>query len=219
MRLRRKPWVDEAIHEFDDFVISRGQILGEEKKGKWSEIFGRTAPLYAELGMGKGDFMAGIAEKYHNSNFIGIEAQQDVLYIAAKKIRAKELTNTRLLVFDITNIENIFAEHELDGIYLNFSDPWPKRRHAKRRLTHRNYLQKYQKLLKKSGEIHFKTDNRNLFDFSIEEISALNMEILDISYDLHAENRPDNIMTEYEKKFSEKGEKICYVRFVAGERQ
>lgn len=212
MRLRRKPWVDEAIHKFDDFVISRGQELGEEKKGRWNEIFGRVAPLYAELGMGKGDFMRGIALKNPNVNFIGIEAQQDVLYKAAEKLREAEVSNVRLLVFDITNIENIFAEGEIDRLYLNFSDPWPKRRHAKRRLTHRNYLLKYKKLLKKDGEIHFKTDNRALFDFTIEEFDAVNVEILDMSYDLHSENRPENIMTEYEKKFSEKGEKICYVR-------
>ncbi len=217
MRLRRKPWVDEAIHKFDDFVFSRDAVLGEEKKGKWNEIFGRIAPLYVELGMGKGDFIKGISEKYPEVNFIGIEAQQDVLYKAAEKISEAEITNTRLLVFDITNIENIFEENEIDRIYLNFSDPWPKKRHAKRRLTHRNYLEKYRKLLKQGGEIHFKTDNRALFDFSVEEFNYLNMKVLDLSYDLHAENRPDNIMTEYEKKFSAKGEKICYARVMFGE--
>lgn len=211
MRLRRKPWVDEAIHKFDDFVFSRDAVLGEEQKGKWNEIFGRTAPLFVELGMGKGDFMRGIALKYPEVNFIGIEAQQDVLYKAAEKISEAEITNVRLLVFDITNIENIFAEKEIDRLYLNFSDPWTKKRHAKRRLTHRNYLEKYRKLLKDNGEIHFKTDNRALFDFTVEEFHSLNMKISDLSYDLHSENRPDNIMTEYERKFSAKGEKICYV--------
>ncbi|MBR3621786.1 MAG: tRNA (guanosine(46)-N7)-methyltransferase TrmB [Selenomonadaceae bacterium] len=212
MRLRRKPWVDNAIHEFDDFVYSRDFALGEEKKGTWAEIFGREAPLYLELGMGKGDFMREFCLKHPEINFIGVELQQDVLYKAAQKISEAEITNARLLVFDITHIENIFAENEIDRIYLNFSDPWPKRRHAKRRLTHRNYLLKYKKLLKPTGEICFKTDNRPLFDFSIAEFSALNMETLDISYDLHAENRPDNIMTEYERKFSSKGEKICFFR-------
>lgn len=212
MRLRRKPWVDEAIHNFDDFVFSRDVSLGDEKKGEWAKIFGRTAPLFVELGMGKGDFMKGISLKYPEVNFIGVEAQQDVLYKAAEKIREAEIANVRLLVFDIANIENIFAENEIDRIYLNFSDPWPKKRHAKRRLTHRNYLEKYRKLLKPMGEIRFKTDNRGLFDFSVEEFKYLNMEILDSSYDLHAENRPDNIMTEYERKFSAKGEKICYAK-------
>ena len=218
MRLRRKPWIDEAIHKFDDFVFSRDAKFLEENKGKWNEVFKRNAPLYAELGMGKGDFMKGIALKYPEVNFIGIELQQDVLYKAAEKIKEAEISNARLLVFDITNIENLFAENEIDRIYLNFSDPWPKRRHAKRRLTHANYLEKYRKLLKPEGEIHFKTDNKELFDFSIGEFNALNMEILDLSYDLHSENRPDNIMTEYEKKFGAKGEKICYAcaRFGGG---
>ena len=212
MRLRRKPWVDEAIHEFDDFVFSRDSVLGEEKKGNWAKIFEREAPLYLELGMGKGDFMLGFCQTHPEVNFIGIELQQDVLFNAARKARDAKINNARLLVFDITDIQNIFDENEIDRIYLNFSDPWPKRRHAKRRLTHRNYLLKYKKLLKLNGELCFKTDNRPLFDFSIEEFAALNMETLDISYDLHAENRPDNIMTEYERKFSAKGEKICYYR-------
>ena len=135
MRLRRKPWVDEAIHEFDDFVVSRDQEIGEEKKGKWSEIFGRQAPLHVELGTGKGDFISQLAELHPDINYIGIEMQQDVLYSAAKKIAEKELKNVRLLVFDINHIEDIFAEGEVDRFYINFCDPWPKKRHAKRRLS------------------------------------------------------------------------------------
>ena len=146
MRLRRKPWVDEAIHEFDAFVISKDQEIGEEKKGQWSEIFGRQAPLHVELGTGKGDFITQLAERNPEINYIGIEAQQDVLYSAAKKVAEKGLTNIRLLVFDINNIENIFAEGEVDRFYVNFCDPWPKKRHAKRRLTHVGFLEKYRKL-------------------------------------------------------------------------
>ena len=136
MRLRRKPWVDEAIHEFDDFVVSRDQEIGEEKKGKWAEIFGRQAPLHVELGTGKGDFISQLAERHPENNYIGIEMQQDVLYSAAKKVAEKELKNVRLLVFDINHIEDIFAPGEVDRFYINFCDPWPKKRHAKRRLTH-----------------------------------------------------------------------------------
>lgn len=215
MRLRRKPWVDEAIHEFDAFVISRDQEIGEEKQGKWAEIFGRQSPLHVELGTGKGDFISQLAERNADINYIGIEAQQDVLYSAARKIAAKELKNVRLLVFDINNIEKIFGEGEVDRFYINFCDPWPKKRHAKRRLTHAGFLEKYRRLLKKPGELHFKTDNRPLFDFSLEQFAESGLLARDVSFDLHAENRPDNIMTEYERKFSGFGEKInrCEVIF------
>ena len=148
MRLRRKPWVDEAIHDFDDFVFPKDRPAGEEQKGCWQQVFGRPGSLYVELGTGKGDFISQLALRHPEVNFIGIEAQQDVLYSAAKKVRALGLTNVKLLVFDINNIENIFAEHEVDQFYINFCDPWPKARHAKRRLTHVGFLRRYEKLLK-----------------------------------------------------------------------
>ena len=215
MRLRRKPWVDEAIHDFDDFVFPKDRPAGEEQKGSWRQVFGREGRLYVELGTGKGDFISQLALRHPDVNFIGIEAQQDVLYSAAKKVRELGLTNVRLLVFDINNIESIFAEHEVDQFYINFCDPWPKKRHAKRRLTHVGFLEKYRRLLKKPGELHFKTDNRPLFDFSLEQFEEAGLRVQDVSYDLHAENRPDNIMTEYERKFSGFGEKInrCEVIF------
>ena len=198
MRLRRKPWVDKAIHDFDDFVFPKDAPASEEQQGRWSEVFGREAPLYVELGTGKGDFISQMAEREPGVNFIGIEAQQDVLYAAAKKVAAMELKNVRLLVFDIHEIERIFAPGEVDRFFLNFCDPWPKKRHYKRRLTYR-----------------FKTDNRPLFDFSLKEFEAAELAVRDVSYDLHAEGRPDNIMTEYERKFSGYGEKInrCEVIF------
>ena len=215
MRLRRKPWVDEAIHDFDSFVISKDMEIGEEKKGRWAEIFGRQAPLHVELGTGKGDFISQLAERNPDINYIGIEMQQDVLYSAAKKIAAMELKNVRLLVFDINKIQDIFAPGEVGRFYINFCDPWPKKRHAKRRLTHVGFLEKYRGLLKEGGEIHFKTDNRPLFDFSLEQFEEAKLTVRDVSFDLHAENRPDNIMTEYERKFSGFGEKInrCEVVF------
>ena len=209
MRLRRKPWVDEAIHEFDDFVVSRDQEIGEEKKGKWSEIFGRQAPLHVELGTGKGDFISQLAELHPDINYIGIEMQQDVLYSAAKKIAEKELKNVRLLVFDINHIEDIFAEGEVDRFYINFCDPWPKKRHAKRRLTYRDFLKRYAVILKEGGEIRFKTDNKDLFDFSVEEFEAMGWQLSDVTYDLHAAPVPGDVETEYEEKFSRKGNLIC----------
>ncbi|MGN8832543.1 tRNA (guanosine(46)-N7)-methyltransferase TrmB [Selenomonas montiformis] len=215
MRLRRKPWVDEAIHEFDAFVFSRDRAAGEEQRGKWADQFGRQAPLHVELGTGKGDFISELAQRHPEINFIGIEAQQDVLYAAAQKVAARELQNVRLLVFDIHHIETIFAPEEVDRFYINFCDPWPKKRHAKRRLTHTGFLEKYRVLLKKPGELHFKTDNRPLFDFSLEQFREAGLTVQDVSFDLHAENRPENIMTEYERKFSGFGEKInrCEVIF------
>lgn len=216
MRLRRKPWIDEAIHEFDDFVFSKDKPADEAQKGKWNkEVFKREAPIHVELGTGKGTFISQLALRNPHINYIGIEAQQDVLYFAAKKVRELNLTNVRLLAFDINNIENIFEENEVDGFYINFCDPWPKSRHAKRRLTHVNFLERYRKLLKQGGQLIFKTDNRPLFDFSLEQFEEAKLKVDDVSFDLHAENRPDNIMTEYERKFSGYGEKInrCVVSF------
>ena len=215
MRLRRKPWIDTAIHDFAAFVFPKDAPAGEAQCGHWAEVFGRKAPLFVELGTGKGDFISQLAERHPEINYIGIEAQQDVLYSAAKKVQEKGLKNVRLLVFDINNIENIFAPGEVDRFYVNFCDPWPKARHAKRRLTHVNFLEKYRRLLKKGGALFFKTDNRPLFDFSLEQFDEAGLQVDDVSFDLHAENRPDNIMTEYERKFSGFGEKInrCEVTF------
>ena len=207
MRLRRKPWVDEAIHEFDDFVVSRDQEIGEEKKGKWSEIFGRQAPLHVELGTGKGDFISQLAELHPDINYIGIEMQQDVLYSAAKKIAEKELKNVRLLVFNINHIEDIFAEGEVDRFYINFCDPWPKSNQAKRRLTHHNFLNLYRKVLKDGGEIHFKTDNDKLFEWSVEEIPQYGWSLREVTRDLHADG-PVGVMTDYVKKCFELGKNI-----------
>ena len=215
MRLRRKPWVDQAIHDFDAFVFPKDVPASEEQQGHWAEVFGREAPLYVELGTGKGDFISQLAERTPAVNFIGIEAQQDVLYAAAKKVAAMELKNVRLLVFDINEIERIFAQGEVDRFFINFCDPWPKKRHYKRRLTYVGFLEKYRKLLKTGGELHFKTDNRPLFDFSLKQFEEAQLAVRDVSFDLHAEDRPENIMTEYERKFSGFGEKInrCEVVF------
>ena len=215
LRLRRKPWIDKAIHDFDDFVYPKDRPATEAERGRWKEIFGRSAPLYVELGTGKGSFISQIAAREPENNFLGIEAQQDVLYKAAQRVSEAKLTNVRLLVFDIRALEEIFASGEVDGFYINFCDPWPKARHAKRRLTYRAFLERYRRVLRPGGLLVFKTDNPGLFEFSLEEFAAAGLKPEDVSYDLHAENRPDNIETEYEKKFSGFGEKIhrCVVRF------
>ena len=215
LRLRRKPWIDKAIHDFDDFVYPKDRPATEAERGRWKEIFGRSAPLYVELGTGKGSFISQIAAREPENNFLGIEAQQDVLYKAAQRVSEAKLTNVRLLVFDIRALEEIFASGEVDGFYINFCDPWPKARHAKRRLTYRAFLERYRRVLRSGGLLVFKMDNPGLFEFSLEEFAAAGLKPEDVSYDLHAENRPDNIETEYEKKFSGFGEKIhrCVVRF------
>ena len=215
MRLRRKPWIDTAIHDFDAFVFAKDAPAGAAQCGHWAEVFGRTAPLFVELGTGKGDFICQLAAREPGANFIGIEAQQDVLFAAAKKVSEMNLTNVRLLTFDINHIENIFAPDEVDRFYVNFCDPWPKARHAKRRLTHTSFLEKYRSLLKSGGKLFFKTDNRPLFDFSLEQFELANLAVEALSFDLHSSGMTDNIMTEYERKFSGFGEKInrCEVIF------
>ena len=207
--------MDQAIQEFSAFVYERGNEPGEEKKGQWNQVFGREAALHVELGTGKGDFISQLALRHPEINFIGIEAQQDVLFAAAKKVSELKLTNVRLLTFDINHIENIFAPDEVDRFYVNFCDPWPKARHAKRRLTHTSFLEKYRSLLKSGGKLFFKTDNRPLFDFSLEQFELANLAVEALSFDLHSSGMTDNIMTEYERKFSGFGEKInrCEVIF------
>lgn len=213
MRLRRKPWIDEAIKDYSDFLHLESC---ESCKGKWRTLFkDPDAPLWVELGTGKGNFISQMAQIHKDVNFIGIEIQVGVLYYAGKKCAAAEVDNVQLLRFDVARLEDIFAPGEVDRFFINFCDPWPKKRHAKRRLTHVGFLEKYRALLKKGGTIHFKTDNRPLFDFSLEQFEEAHLEVRDVSFDLHAENRPDNIMTEYERKFSGFGEKInrCEVVF------
>lgn len=215
MRLRRKPWIDQAILEFDDFVYHSSQQIETIEKGMWQSVFGRKAPLFVELGTGKGQFISQMALRHPEVNFIGLEAQRDVLYYAALKVRELGLKNVRLLVFDINQVEDIFAPGEVDQFFINFCDPWPKARHAKRRLTHRNFLERYRKLLIPGGKLLFKTDNRPLFDFSLEQFAEAGLKTEHVTFDLHQSKLKDNIMTEYEKKFSGLGEKInrCEVLF------
>ena len=232
MRLRKKPWVSGALEEYNDIVLIKdllcaktldaGANLGEEMqkardrmKGHWHEIFDRTAPLHVELGTGKGKFISEMAQRHPEINFIGIESQQDVLYYVAEKIREKELTNVRLLVFDVSHLLEIFAPGEIDRLYINFCDPWPKVRHGKRRLTHRTFLDKYSIVLADGGKIFFKTDNRALFDFSLEQFAEKGLVTDKVTFDLHKSDFADNVMTEYETKFSGMGTKLnrCEIRF------
>ena len=209
MRLRKKPHTDEKLELFADFV-TRGDVQPIKKDP--------ARELYIELGTGKGDFITQTAERNPQINFIGLEVEATCVLAAARKVREKNLQNVRLIVFDVENIAELFAEHEVDRLYINFCDPWPKKRHAKRRLTHIRFLELYRKILKPDGEIYFKTDNRGLFDFSLEQFALAGLSVRDVTNDLHADEPPDNIRTEYENKFSEQGVPInfCVVKFANG---
>ena len=209
MRLRKKPHTDEKLQNFADFV-TRGDVEPIQKDS--------TRELYVELGTGKGEFITQIAERYPQINFIGLEVEATCVLAAARKVREKNLSNVRLIVFDVENITEIFSEHEVDRLYINFCDPWPKKRHAKRRLTNEKFLERYKKILKVGGEIYFKSDNRGLFDYSLEQFALTGFEVRDVTFDLHANEPPENIRTEYENKFSEQGVPInfCIARAANG---
>ncbi|MBR2520224.1 MAG: tRNA (guanosine(46)-N7)-methyltransferase TrmB [Selenomonadaceae bacterium] len=209
MRLRKKPHTDEKLQTFADFVTV-GEVQPFQKDS--------TRKLYVELGTGKGDFITQIAERNPQINFVGLEVEATVVLAAARKVHEKNLSNVRLIVFDVSNITELFAEHEVDRLYINFCDPWPKKRHAKRRLTYVKFLELYRKILAPDGEIFFKTDNRGLFDFSLEQFELAGMDVRDVTNDLHANEPPENIRTEYETKFSAQGVPInfCVARFGNG---
>ena len=178
-------------------------------KGKWKERFGKDRPLHIEVGMGKGRFITTMAGLNPDINYIGIERADAVLYRALQKQQEMKLPNLILLLADADNIEEYFAEDEVDRIYLNFSDPWPKAHHAKRRLTSGTHMDKYANILKEEGSICFKTDNRDLFDYSLEAVQEAGWSIYDLTYDLHhSEYAEGNVMTEYEERFSGMGNPI-----------
>ena len=207
MRLRNIPGADEVISN-SAFCIQNPIEL----KGKWPEFFGNTNPIHIEVGMGKGRFLMDLARQNPQINYIGIERYTSVLLRAVQKIDEDPLDNVHFLCIDAATLPEIFDHNEVDRIYLNFSDPWPKDRHAKRRLTSREFLARYNKILTADGRIEFKTDNQDLFTFSLEEIEASELWHLDASTrDLHHDPKMNqgNIMTEYEEKFSSKGNPIC----------
>ncbi len=203
MRLRKVRGADEIIENFDYSFHS-----GVEFKGKWHQEFKNDNPIHIEVGMGKGNFVIGMAKQNPHINYIGIEKYDSVLVRAVEKVVDEPLENLRLLKFDANDLTSIFAEGEVDQIYLNFSDPWPKNRHAKRRLTSPEFLKRYERVIKKEGEIHFKTDNQGLFEYSLESINEYGLILKNISLDLHKSDFKGNVMTEYEAKFHGLGERI-----------
>lgn len=209
MRLRRKPWIDEAIKDYTDILYMEEPT---RLKGKWNNLFPEPEnPIHVEFGTGKGRFISRMASVHPDINYIGMEVQEGVIYYAAKKTAEMDppVANVRLILGDVKHIQDIFARGEVSVIYLNFSDPWPKARHAKRRLTYREFLKKYEWILKKGGEIRFKTDNKDLFDFSLAEFKEMGWKISFITYDLHRKPVKGDVETEYEEKFSRKGNLVC----------
>ena len=182
----------------------------EDYKGKWSELFHNNHPLHIEIGMGKGQFIHTLASENPDINYIGIEMYSSVLYRALEKQTAEEKPNLYFLRFDAKYLADIFAEHEVDRIYLNFSDPWPKERHAKRRLTSRQFFERYDKILAGNGVVEFKTDTDDLFAFSMEEVAEAGWTLDAHTFDLHHDPvlNEGNVMTEYEEKFSSLGHPI-----------
>ncbi len=206
MRLRNIPAADHVI------ATSRYVVQNPENyKGKWNELFKENQKIQIEIGMGKGRFLIQMAEKNPDINYIGIERYSSVLLRAVQKLEEQQLENIKFLLLDAAQIEEIFAKEEIHRIYLNFSDPWPKDRHSKRRLPSRQFLSRFDAILDKEGVIEFKTDNRKLFDFAVEEVEPAGWKIMDITYDLHNDSKraEGNIMTEYEEKFSSVGNPIC----------
>ncbi|MCM3714978.1 tRNA (guanosine(46)-N7)-methyltransferase TrmB [Alkalihalobacillus oceani] len=204
MRLRHKPWASEELERHPEIVIP----APAEAKGNWKDIFGNVHPIHVEVGTGKGKFVTGMGGLHPDVNYIGIEKYDSVIITALERVKEAGRENVKLLKQDVSDLLDFFAEGEIDRIYINFTDPWPKKKHAKRRLTHEGFLQMYQKVLKPEGEIHFKTDNQKLFEFSLESFANYGMKLQQVSLDLHASNFEGNVMTEYEQKFSEKGMRI-----------
>lgn len=211
MRLRNIPGAQDAILE-SPYVVQEPQ----SHKGKWNEVFEKDQPLHIEVGMGKGRFLMDLARIHPEINYIGIEMYDSVLLRALQKREELEengtvYSNLYFMRVDARLLPEIFEKGEVDKIYLNFSDPWPKARHAKRRLTSREFLERYDQILAEEGKVEFKTDNKDLFEFSLEEVNETKWNLEASTFDLHhnEEMVKGNVMTEYEEKFSSMGNPIC----------
>ncbi len=205
MRLRNVPGARETIAEHP-MAVNHPENL----KGKWNQEFGNQNPIHIEIGMGKGQFLVQMATENPKINYIGIEKYSSVLIRALEKCEQLELKNLRFIRMEAEHICDVFQKDEVDRIYLNFSDPWPKDRHAKRRLTSKQFFDRYDAILKHTGIVEFKTDNDLLFTFSLEQVSEAGWNIVSQTWDLHQDKElvKGNVMTEYESRFSERGNPI-----------
>ena len=207
MRVRNRKGATELLEAHPQYVI----LNPADAKGRWREIFGNDHPIHVEVGSGKGAFVSGMAKANPEINYIGIDIQKSVLSYALDKVLATDVPNIKLLWVDGSDLTDYFEEGEIDRLYLNFSDPWPKKRHEKRRLTYQSFLATYQQILPENGEIHFKTDNRGFFEYSLVSFSQYGMKLKGVWLDLHASDFEDNVLTEYEQKFANKGQVIYRV--------
>jgi tRNA (guanine-N7-)-methyltransferase len=227
MHLRSKPWAKDWLATHTDLVIDQDRAVAQ--KGQWQSLFGQEQPIHIEIGSGKGQFILGMAQQNPHINYIGMEIQETAVAIAGRKIDETVglLPNLRMIYGNGAGVESYFEKGEVDKVYLNFSDPWPKSRHEDRRLTYKSFLKSYQMILPENGEVEFKTDNRHLFEYSLVSFHEYGMTWSqnDYSLDLHQDlsmnlgqkspnkNVPlDNIETEYEQKFMALGQPIYWVR-------
>lgn len=238
MRLRGRKGIRENLEQQPELVV----LDPKQYKGRWSGLFGNDRPIHVELGMGKGQFISGMSVKYPYVNFIGMDMYDELVRRGSEKVRAihgqadqeeadapdeaieapsageGSSFNVRLALGNVEQIEEIFAPGEIERIYLNFSDPWPKKKHGRRRLTHPRFLNKYRSILNENGEIHFKTDSRSLFQFSLNSFAATGLQMNDISLSLHEDGiNEKHVMTEYESKFVGKGMPIHRCEVIIGE--
>ena len=206
MRLRNIPGANEAVAS-SPYCIQNPS----EHRGQWHAFLQSASPIHVEIGMGKGRFLMDLAEQNPDIQYIGIERYTSVLLRAVQKMDELQLPNVHFICEDAAKLPEVFAQAEVDRIYLNFSDPWPKDRHAKRRLTSRQFFARYNVILKQDGQVEFKTDNKDLFDFSVEEVKEAEWKLTACTYDLHhdAALNEGNVMTEYEERFSKAGNPIC----------
>lgn len=204
MRMRKKKNCAERIARCSHIHITDPQ----PHKGEWRTVFGNDNPIHIEIGCGKGSFVVGMAKMYPNVNFIAIEKVEDVIVMAMEKAVGEGIGNVRFMDLDAENIEDFFEKGEIERIYLNFSDPWKKSKQAKRRLTHKNFLDRYKNVLNNGDYIWFKTDNRKLFEFSLNSFAAEGFKMENITLDLHNSGFEGNVITEYEQKFIDLGQPI-----------
>lgn len=207
MRVRNRKGATELLEANPYYVV----LNPAEAKGRWQELFGNDHPIHIEVGSGKGAFITGMAKLHPDINYIGIDIQKSVLSYALDKVLAADVPNIKLLWVDGSDLTDYFADGEVDQLYLNFSDPWPKKRHEKRRLTYQSFLATFKQILPENGQIHFKTDNRGLFEYSLVSFSQYGMKLKAVWLDLHASDWEDNVLTEYEQKFANKGQVIYRV--------
>ena len=200
MRMRKKANREARLEKCNDIHIKNPM----DYKGKWAELFGNTNPIHLEIGCGKGGFISQLATLNPDINYIAMEKCTDVIIMAMEKVQNMGLKNVYFINGDAQELPEILEKSEIERIYVNFCDPWPKSHHKKRRLTHSNFLTIYKGLLPSGGQLHFKTDNRKLFEFSLNEFAGFDVKMQNISLDLHNSNFEGNIMTEYEKNFRKK---------------